>query len=409
MKVNLLLTGEELLRGRIVDQNGVYASRLITLYGHVVERMVYAGDNPFHIAHAIKELSSTADLLIISGGLGATGDDVTREALQHLGLNLIESELSRRRLERILRQRGAEPTSRDRRAFLIPEGSHELRNPIGTALGIRFTFGNALVFLLPGVPDEFKAMFHMHIEPVLRREAGAWITRSWTLFGIREVELDEMLRNVLEDLPLNVSFRPSYPLLVFEIAVRADDKYRAEEIAGVAERKIKEVVSPYIFVEGDEEPASTLRTLMEDMNATVAVAESCTGGLLSSLITDVPGASGYFLAGYVTYSPEEKVKVLGVDRRSIEKYGVVSEQVAGEMAAGASRISGAVYSVSTTGYAGPEGGDANNPVGTVYIGVAENGEVKNVQRFFFRGSRERLKKAFALAALFTLYTHVRSK
>lgn len=410
MTADIILTGREILERKVEEKNGYYAISKLLSEGYDIRRVVITGDVPEIIGEEIKRSINSVEILIVSGGLGGTSDDTMRGAFEKMGVKLRKSALAQAHLERILKERGREVRKIEEKIFFFPEDSTELRNPAGLALGIMWRKGITTCFFLPGVPEEFRVMFDLHILPFLRRKKGqTFFTRRWTFFGVREVEINERIESMENLKRIQFSYLPDYPLLHIEGRVIGRDEKACEKMLNEAEDFLLKIAGEHFFYRDFSHPVEELKVFFKKRGITLSTAESCTGGLLASMITDVPGASEYFLGGSITYTDEEKVRELGIERSFLKEYGAVSAEVAEEMCRRIKNLTGSSWSVSTTGYAGPEGGDEKNPVGTVYVGVCdEDGRVTS-SKFQFRGDRIRLKKSFALSALFLLLKLLKEK
>jgi nicotinamide-nucleotide amidase len=393
----LLAVGTELLADGRPDTNGIAISRLLAARGIATGLRVQLPDEVETIARVLGEAASRYPLLIVTGGLGPTMDDVTREALARaFGLGLTEHPAALEQIEARLRSRGRPMTAVSRRQALVPQGAEVLPNPAGTAPGVLLGApGGARIFLLPGVPHEMHRMMAEQVLPRLAGAAGpplAW--RALKAAGLTEVQVQEKVADLADAHPsasLTLLAAPMEITIIF----RAGEPREADRLAGLAAGRLGEAVFSEDPDRGLEEATGSL---LRERGLTLATAESCTGGLLGSLVTRVPGSSTWYRQGWITYANESKTSALGVPAELWQREGAVSEAVAEAMAAGARRLSGASHALSITGIAGPEGGSPEKPVGLVYIGLASPGGCA-VTRHVFPGDRETIRLFAARAAL----------
>lgn len=398
MKVEILNTGTELLLGTTLNTHGAWLGREMFALGLRVERQVTVGDGAV-IGDVLDEMLWRSDLVIVTGGLGPTSDDVTREACAAvLGVELMEDAGALRSIEEFFARRGRPMAADNRKQALVPAGGVALPNPNGTAPGVYVPGrgGIGAVFLLPGPPHELQPMFLAEVAPRLRELAGVSSARGMLelkFTGIGESDFHQGVDQRLAEVPgLEVGYcaRPA----------EVDLRLIGDAAARDAGRRIAEAafVKHLVSDDGSSLEAVVVRGLRE-RGWHLAIAESCTGGLIASRVTDVPGASEVFTHGFVTYADAAKVELLGVGRDLLAAHGAVSEPVARAMAEGALRAGGADIAVAVTGIAGPAGGSADKPVGTVFLALAvRGGETRVVKQFHPRG-REVFKRVVSQAAL----------
>ena len=379
MRAEILCVGTELLLGQIIDTNAAYIAGQLARSGTDVLRKQTAGDNLERISDCIRGAIARADVLIITGGLGPTTDDLTREAIA-MALN-VDLELHHE-LETELRaffsKRGMTPSATTMRQAYLPQGAKAIPNPVGTAPGVLAqTKNGALIFAVPGVPREMKAMLDGFIIPtLLEREEGARqiiVSRVLRSFGVGESSLAEPIEDIL-----TASQNPTVAPLIFgntEVHLRLTAKARDESEAGVLldemEARLRERVGGSLFGRDDETLASVVIELLRRRGSTLALAESLTGGLVQTLISEIPGASDVFRGGIVAYSQAIKEDMLDVERSLIAEYSIVSGEVAQAMAQGACKKFNADFALSLTGEAGPQSASGAS-VGTVWIGLCDN-------------------------------------
>jgi nicotinamide-nucleotide amidase len=399
---SIVSIGNELLDGSGVDTNSAYLGEKLLLIGMPVVTVRIVGDDCDDIIRALKAASEEADVIITTGGLGPTDDDLTRQAIsQYCGKELILDEKSLADIEEFFARRGRQMSQRNRIQACIPEGAQALKNELGTAPGIMVEQGGKVIFTLPGVPVEMKRMFEQSVLPKLLEIDGrkAIAVRKLKCFGTGESNIAELLGECMErgrNPLVNTTVRDG--VITVHITAASDDTKQAETSAESEMNEIAQILDECVFAMEDISLAEAVGIKLTETNKTVAVAESCTGGLVGKLLTDVPGSSNYFLCGWVAYSNEAKIRELGIEPQLIEKKGAVSEDVAAAMAAGARDKARSDYAIGITGIAGPGGATADKSVGLVYISLAKAGQVV-VERYVFGADRDSVRKRAANAAL----------
>ncbi len=404
----ILTVGTEMLLGDLVDTNSAYLGGRLAALGVSVYRHTTVGDNAARITAALREAASRADLVITTGGLGPTSDDLTNQCLgEAAGREMVEYPEARRHVDEMFRRFGREPTPSNYKQAIFPEGSKLIPNPVGTAMGAMLELDGALVATFPGVPGEMRRMFEDTLESLIReRSEGAIVSRTLWFTGIGESALAEQVQDLLDASDPTVAPLAGQGKVRLRVTSRADTpEEAAKKIAPVA-NKILTRLGDHYFGEDDETLESALGKLLTDRGVTLALAESCTGGLLAKRLTDGAGASAYFIEGLVTYSNESKERLLGVPNDLLVQQGAVSEPVAGAMAEGVRKVAGTDYGLSVTGVAGPEGGSEQKPVGLVFVGVSdeEGTEVERLDLSAWRRSREAIRERSANRA-FDLLRH----
>ncbi len=402
MIAEVLTIGDELLRGEIVDSNKSHLSqRLLDLD---VETRFHStvADDPADMTDAFRRGASRADIVLVSGGLGPTRDDLTIEVLaKTFGRELVLDQDSLDAIRVFFRRFGREMAEINAKQAYFPEGAEILANPIGTAPGTMLEAEKTLFFCMPGVPSELVKMMDEQVLPRIasRREIKRY-TRARLLrtFGIGESNLDELLREVPLDPGVELGFRTAYPDNSVRPIAEGTSAEEAETRLAKACAALREKLGPLCYGEGDETLEAVTGSLLRERGVRVAVAESCTGGLLGARFTAVPGSSDYFLGGVMAYANEAKEQLLGVPRVLIAEHGAVSEPVARAMAEGARERLGADLAVSTTGISGPDGGSEEKPVGLVFIGFAD-ASGSEVKRILFPLGRERHRQITTQVAI----------
>ena len=375
MKATIVTIGDEILIGQILDTNSRYISRALNSHGIVVAERTSIGDNRAQIVETLDRALSQSEVVIITGGLGPTKDDITKHTLcDYFGSTLRYDEVEAEHIRTLLERRNVAFNELNRGQAMVPECCTVLHNAHGTAPGMWFERDGRVVISLPGVPFEMQHLIDEVVMPRLceRFELREIVHRTMITFGIAESILAERIAEWEDALPdyIHLAYLPAPNVVRLRLsAYEVEGKTVGEEIEQLFE-KLRTIIPDNIAGFEDASVEELVHNILINKGLTLATAESCTGGAIASKFTAQAGASAYFMCGVVSYSNESKRDVLGVDMRDIEQYGAVSEQVAMAMAKGAKVISGANFAVSTTGIAGPTGGSEAKPVGTVWIGVA---------------------------------------
>jgi nicotinamide-nucleotide amidase len=407
IRAAIVSTGDELVTGRTVDTNaGFIADKLFTLGVDVVAVLV-VGDHGDRLRWAWGEALDLADVVIATGGLGPTADDLTTETIAAMFARPLRSDPEvAERIRQLFALFNRPMPENNLKQALFPEGAVVVPNPLGTAPGYRLSVERGgrtrHIVVLPGVPREMKPMMTDTVLPWVASLAGdeAIGHRTFQTFGISESGLDEAIAEIPGE--GRWSFRANFPEVSVRVTVRGRDV--ESRLDGFA-REVYARIGHYVYAEGDTNMESTVGRLLADRGATVGLAESCTGGLVAHRLTNVPGSSSYFRGGISAYANSAKEQLLGVPRALLEAHGAVSEEVAGAMAEGARRALGTDVAVAITGVAGPDGGTPEKPVGTVCFGLAADG-VKVTRRYQLWGNREWVKLLSSQIALDWLRRHV---
>ncbi len=400
MRAVLLNTGTELLAGDVHDTHLAFIAREIFAQGLRIEERRTVGDGAA-IGETLKELFRRAEIIFVTGGLGPTSDDITRDvAAELLRLKLRENAELLASLRERLRVRGIRWVSSIARQAQVPEGAQILPNENGSASGLYLEANinpqirSPHIFLLPGPPRELQPMFREYAVPILRsivKGPPPVERRFYKVAVIGESVIEEKIGKKILAIPgveLGYCARPG------EVDVRI---IGGREALDQADQIVRAELGDVIFTVSDKTLEEVLVELLEGREGTLAIAESCTGGLLANRITNVSGSSTVLLAGYVCYANEAKIDILGVDPKLIERHGAVSEEVARAMAEGARKRARSTYGLATTGIAGPSGGTQEKPVGTVYVALADEKETK-IKKLFFPSDRETFKQLVAQVA-----------
>lgn len=414
MKIGILTIGNELMNGRTADTNSSFIAREISLQGWQVETMMSVGDDFATIKSRLHYLLTFTDAVICTGGLGPTADDITTAAVaKAFGLPLYTDEKVLARLKEIFVQYNLHWTVNNAKQALFPAGAEVIPNPVGTAAGFALQVKDKLVFVIPGVPSETHRMLPEGVIPVLRRyfpqPVQHVVKQTIKTFGLSEAAVDEKLADFnFEALGINVGFYPVFPENHLVLIARADSQKQAQSNLQKAIDAVTVRLSDCIFSYGEQTLEEMIAAALTQKKLSIAVAESCTGGLIANRLTDVSGSSIYFDRGLVTYSNEAKISLLGVPADIIEKHGAVSEETARLMAEGVRKLAGTNLGLSSTGIAGPTGGSKEKPVGTVYIALADANETV-CRHYRFRWDRKRNKLVFSETALMMLKNYLQEK
>jgi nicotinamide-nucleotide amidase len=401
VRVVVINTGTELLLGEVLNTHLRFIAREIFQFGLRVDEQRTVPDS-LTLQETFAEIFPRAEIVFVTGGLGPTSDDITRELVsEFLNLELLENSPVHEAISRRLALRRIPATKRIWRQALVPRGGQVLPNENGTAPGIYIAANidpktqSPHLFLLPGPPRELEPMFRDFVVPIVRKITAASekvVMRNFRIANMGESIIEKKIGDAVLAVPgieLGYCARPG------EADVRV---IGSAEAVSKAEMIVREKLGDAIFSVGDETLAAVLVRFLSERKQTVAIAESCTGGFLANEITNVPGASKVFVAGYVTYSNEGKIRTLDVSRESIEKFGAVSAQVGTEMAEGVRKRAGTTHGIATTGIAGPTGGSAEKPVGTVFVALSSENQPTRCEKFFFPTDRETFKQLVAQRA-----------
>ncbi len=402
MKAEIITIGDELLIGQVINTNQAYIAEKLTGVGISVERMVTVSDELAPILGSFSEAWNRADVIVVTGGLGPTHDDITKKAVcDFFGTRLVSNQEVRVNIERLLQARNAPWNPASEEQTMFPESATVMLNRLGSAAGILFEKEGKYFLALPGVPYEMTA--------ILSEEFLPWLTQRLHGPAIRQITLrttgisESNLAGLLGDLDTllkgaRLAFLPSPAGVRLRVTVQDHDPVIAEKRLQEVESGIRAKAAKFIFATGTQELEETVGKLLARRKFTISVAESCTGGLIADYLTDVSGSSGYFERGVVAYSNRSKIELLGVPGQLIQEHGSVSREVAEAMARGIRSISGTTIGISTTGIAGPTGATPEKPVGLVWIGYADEGGSLAI-KLNLGNDRRRVKERAATAAL----------
>ena len=402
MQGEIITIGNELTSGRALDLNAWYVAEKLASHGVPVTRITTVGDDPIRVSRAIKDAMGESDFVVVTGGLGSTDDDITNqivaEALQRPLL------LHREKFEQIRKHveaNGLRMSPSFEKMAWMPKDS-QVFNPKEEMCGFSLVEGKVALYFLPGVPEQMRHLMDTYVLPeILSRYASQPVTRQRILkiYGLSEPEISEHLKNLSKTHPdLILGFYPHYPENHVSVSMNGKDVQTVAEEVERLEKEIRAALGQYIFGSDDDTLAGVAGKLLKEKGLTLSVAESCTGGLIGNLVTNVAGSSSYFLGGIVTYSNQAKIDMLQVDPQILADHGAVSEPTVRRMAEGVRAAFKSDLGLAVTGIAGPEGGSREKPVGTVHIGLASASGTFS-QKYLFRGKRKQIKTNSAMMAL----------
>lgn len=400
-RAGILTIGNEVLYGQILDGNAAFLGRELQALGYRICWRQTVGDRSRDIKEAVRSGLARCDLVLCSGGLGPTSDDLTRPAVAGLfGAKLRLNPDILARIRQRFAGRGLEMPRCNRRQAMVPEGAIPLENPQGTAPGLLFQRASRIVVLLPGVPRELEAIWQESLRPMLVGKSGAWTAvETLRTFGLAESALAERLKPLEEELPAgSLAYLPSYRGVDLRLTCHGRSQALARTGCRKAARKIHRILGDRVYAMGQDTMEQVVGRLLASKRWNIFIAESCTGGLIADRLTDVPGSSDYLIGGVVAYSNRLKAKLLGVRPATIKRYGAVSRQTALEMARGGRRRYGCDLCLAATGIAGPGGSVPDKPVGLVFLAVSGHyGDIVFERRFL--GSRRIVKEWAAQSGL----------
>ncbi len=401
----ILSTGDEITTGKVVDSNSNYLADKLNEIGVDLVAVITVGDVHERLEWAWRTAMEMADVVLSTGGIGPTADDLTTETIARLtGKKLWRHEPSVDHMRRLFETVGRVMPENNIKQALFPETAEVIPNPLGTAPGFRMPVlvrdHTAHLVVMPGVPREMKPMFENEVVPWIRQNRGSdkiFATRIFQTFGISESGLDQAVAGLIRPEEAKVGFRASFPQISMKVMVE-DAPGRAESRLEELSDRVRGRVGDFIYAEGERSMEEVVGELLTEKGLKLAIAESCTGGLIGHRITNVAGSSNYFCGDFVTYSNDLKTGLLGVSDATLREFGAVSVECVREMAAGARAAAGADVAIATSGVAGPTGGTPEHPVGTVCVAL-DSETVKASRRFNLRGNRDWIKLLTSQVAL----------
>lgn len=393
MKAEIITIGDEILIGQIVDTNSAWIAEQFNIHGIEIFQITSVHDDKKHILEAIQNAAKKVDIVALTGGLGPTKDDITKNTLcEYFGSKLVLHEPTLEHIKNRFVKRNIDINKLNRDQALVPDNCTVLYNHVGTAPGMWFEKDDTIFVSLPGVPFEMKYIIENEVLPRLEKTGKTKAIYHKTILtqGIPESMLAIRIEDFENNLPANVklAYLPSPMSVRLRLSATGDDKNELEKLVEAEAEKLQQIIPEAIYGYGNETMAEAIGKMLLPQRKTLAVAESCTGGLVSHLVTSVPGCSAWYKGSVTAYSNQVKEKILGVKTETLINFGAVSEETACEMATGAKKVLNADFAVATTGIAGPDGGTPEKPVGTVWIAVATDKTVK-AKKFTFGDNRER--------------------
>ncbi|NQV29959.1 MAG: competence/damage-inducible protein A [Candidatus Marinimicrobia bacterium] len=396
-----LSIGDELLSGKTIDSNNAYISQQLDLIGIPVTKKLIIGDVREDIIEALDWAFSQTDIVTLTGGLGPTHDDITKSVLcEYFGVGLIRYPELLENLKERFKKRGFTFSSSNESQAEYPENAQLLENPVGTAQGMHFLHEGKHLFVMAGVPNEMKAVTDRGIIPILAKLTAALVEKiDIHSIGIPESTLYELTKPIFDEYDkVRVAYLPKQGMVTIRLSIHSAHAGENEALLLRIYERVRQIRPKNIYAHDQEDLSSVIGRLLLTRKATVATAESCTGGLLASLITDTSGSSEYFNTGFVTYANATKHALLDVHEKTLSRHGAVSEETVSEMLSGTLAKTNSNYAVAISGIAGPTGGSMEKPVGTVYIGVADRSR-QVIQRFQYGNNRVMNKEMSAFTAL----------
>ncbi|HXQ24293.1 MAG TPA: competence/damage-inducible protein A [Candidatus Acidoferrales bacterium] len=404
-KAAILSTGDELTTGRTLDTNANFIADKLVAAGLDVTAIIVVGDYPERITWAWHAAIRQADVIISTGGLGPTADDLTTETLAHVaGRTLILDQDVADRIRRMFEAMGRVMPENNLKQAQFPEGAVIIANALGTAPGFRLDLktehGLRHLIVLPGVPREMRPMIEEHVLPWLEQARGTnevYLSHVFQTFGISESALDELVAGCVAPEEGRIAFRAAFPQISLRLTVHGPPAVAPRRLDELAAR-LRERIGSYAYGEGDTTMEAVVGAMLKERGLTIGLAESCTGGLVGHRLTNIPGSSDYVKGGIIAYSNEIKQQSLGVRAETLRQHGAVSEETAEEMAAGARRVLGTDLGLAITGIAGPDGGTPDKPIGTVCFALAAADAVYK-RRYQLWGTRDWVKLLSSQVAL----------
>ncbi|MDR0699755.1 MAG: CinA family nicotinamide mononucleotide deamidase-related protein [Tannerella sp.] len=413
MMVEIITIGDELLIGQVVDTNSAWMAEILNDNGFVVQRKITVGDDEDDIMKAFDDARRRAPIVLVTGGLGPTKDDITVHALcRYFNSGMHFSEETYENIERIFMKRNYRMNELTRNQAMVPDKAVIIRNETGTAPCTWFEDDGGVFVSMPGVPHEMKWLMSNEVLPRLRKKFHQDVFikhQTCWVAGYAESMLAIKLADFENNMPpfVKLAYLPQPGVIRLRLSAYADDEKKAGETLASLQRQLKEILNGNIIAEEDRNIEILAGDLLRSKGLTVGTAESCTGGAIAALITSVPGSSGYYLGSVVSYANEVKRNVLGVSGSDLEQYGAVSRQVVEQMAKGALRVLGCDYAIATSGIAGPGGGAPGKPVGTVWIAVAGKDRIVS-EKYHFTAIREQNIQRTVNASLLMLLKELKN-
>lgn len=406
LRIGVVTIGDELLNGEMADTNTAAIADALGRYGYALRESISVGDVENDIIEILQEMARKRDVVIVTGGLGPTNDDLTaRAAARAFSRRLVLNEEALAGIRGYFQRRGRPMHPSNEKQALLPQKVQLLPNPVGTAPGFLLHHNGRDIFFLPGVPEEMAIMLKESVLPHVLQRSGTDFPlrqRIFKLFGVAEPEVESVMHDTALPEGVRIAFGVEFPLVHLKLRAEGEE---AETLLDKAEVAVRRALDEWLVAVDDETLAGNVARMLTAAGKTLALAESCTGGLIAEMLTDIPGASAFFDCSAVTYANRAKQGWLGVSGEILEAEGAVSEACALAMARGVRRAADVDLALAVTGIAGPEGGTAEKPVGTIFIALStEEGET--VQHCRFSGTRRRIRLLTAVTALDRLRRHL---
>lgn len=410
MNAVLVSIGDEILIGQVTDTNSVWIAQQLIEAGIDVVEMVSISDKPAHISSTLDRFVGKTDIVLLTGGLGPTKDDLTKNTLtEYFEGKLIVHQETLDIITEYFRRRGRKMIDSNRDQSLVPDNCRVIPNDRGTAPGMWFIKENTHIISMPGVPYEMKSMMTNHVLPGFHKELDvpALVQKTVMTIGMPESYLAETIKEWEANLPdcMKLAYLPRPGIVRLRLTATGKCAQDASTGIDAALEELDKIIGEYIFAHRDIMLEARLGEMLTEMGSTLSTAESCTGGNIARLLTSVPGSSAYFKGSVIAYSNEVKTSLLHVDPKLLDEHGAVSGPVVEQMAASVRKVAATDYSLAVSGIAGPDGGSGNKPVGTVWIAVADESGVESL-RFVFGGHRQLVIEQASIAALGMLWNRI---
>jgi nicotinamide-nucleotide amidase len=410
MKAQIVTIGDELLIGQTVDTNSAWIGAELSKLGFDVCRRISIHDLRNDILSTLLDVSGKSDVVLITGGLGPTSDDITKQTLcEFFGTRLVINHEVLDMIEEMFRQRNWPMNENNRRQAEVPETCTVLKNAAGTAPGMWFEKDKTIFVSMPGVPHEMIYIMNEHVLPELKKRFSSQtiIHKNIMTYGVGESSLAEILKGFEEVLPaeIKLAYLPSYGIIKLRLTATGPDKQQLENIVEKQVRKLYNTIPDLIYGEDEESFEIVIGRILKERKETLCTAESCTGGMIASMITSIPGSSLYYKGSIISYDNSVKTDLLGVSADIIDKYGAVSSETVTKMAEGARRLLKTDYSIATSGIAGPDGGTDTKPVGTIWIAVSSDAGTLSEKRQYGTDRIININR-FSVAALNLLWRQI---
>ena len=403
MKAAIITIGDELLIGQTVDTNSAWMGAELSKSGFDIFRITSVHDRKADICYALDESAKEADVVLITGGLGPTSDDITKHTLaEYFNTHLITDSEVLKMIDDMMGRRNFAMNDNNRRQAEVPEKCRVLKNGAGTAPGMWFEKEGTIFVSMPGVPNEMKYIMNVHVLPELNKRftSQVIIHRNIMTYGTFEAKLAEILTDFETGLPDNIklAYLPSSGVIKLRLTATGRERESLDKVVRQQVSKLYNIIPELIYAENEESLEMVIGRLLASKKSTLSTAESCTGGEIAHLLTSVPGSSVYYKGSVIAYDNEVKMKLLGVNEESIKQFGAVSEEIVSEMAAGARKLFNTEFAIATSGIAGPDGGTETKPVGTLWMAVASSKGIVTEKRIFGNDRITNIKR-FSMAAL----------